>query len=136
MGRRVLVTGCGPIGALCVAVARFGGAAEIVATDIASEPLRIAGSARRHASRQRRLRPRTLWRPTRRTRARSTSCSRPPATQAALRGALDAVRPGGVIVQVGLGGDMTLPINVIVAKELQLRGTFRFDERVPACASS
>jgi L-idonate 5-dehydrogenase len=37
------------------------------------------------------------------------------------------VRPGGVVVQVGLGGDMTLPINLIVAKELQLRGTFRFD---------
>ena len=46
---------------------------------------------------------------------------------AALRGALDAMRPGGIVVQVGLGGDMSLPINVIVAKELQLRGTFRFD---------
>ena len=48
--------------------------------------------------------------------------------EAALRGALDAVRPGGIIVQLGLGGDMKLPINVIVAKELQFRGTFRFDE--------
>ena len=41
--------------------------------------------------------------------------------------ALDVMRPGGVIVQLGLGGEMTLPINTIVAKELQLRGTFRFD---------
>ena len=48
--------------------------------------------------------------------------------EAALRGALDAVRPGGIVVQLGLGGDMKLPINVIVTKELQLRGTFRFDE--------
>jgi L-idonate 5-dehydrogenase len=47
--------------------------------------------------------------------------------QAALRTALDVMRPGGVIVQLGLGGEMTLPINTIVAKELQLRGTFRFD---------
>jgi L-idonate 5-dehydrogenase len=47
--------------------------------------------------------------------------------QAALRNALDVMRPGGVIVQLGLGGEMTLPINTIVAKELQLRGTFRFD---------
>ena len=45
----------------------------------------------------------------------------------ALAGALDAIRPGGIVVQVGLGGDMKLPINLIVAKELQLRGTFRFD---------
>src|SRR5262249_280935 len=47
--------------------------------------------------------------------------------QAALRTAFDVMRPGGVIVQLGLGGEMTLPINTIVAKELQLRGTFRFD---------
>jgi L-idonate 5-dehydrogenase len=32
------------------------------------------------------------------------------------------------VVQLGLGGDMRLPVNVIVTKELQLRGTFRFDE--------
>jgi L-idonate 5-dehydrogenase len=38
------------------------------------------------------------------------------------------VRPGGIVVQLGLGGDMKLPINLIVAKEIQLRGTFRFDE--------
>ena len=47
--------------------------------------------------------------------------------QAALRTALDLMRPGGIVVQVGLGGEMTIPINTIVAKELQLRGTFRFD---------
>ena len=38
------------------------------------------------------------------------------------------LRPGGIIVQVGLGGSLTLPINTIVAKEIQLRGTFRFHE--------
>ncbi|MCB2042568.1 MAG: zinc-binding dehydrogenase, partial [Rhodoferax sp.] len=46
----------------------------------------------------------------------------------ALRGALDALRPRGVILQVGLGGDMTLPLNTIVAKEFDLRGAFRFHE--------
>ncbi len=45
----------------------------------------------------------------------------------ALTGALAALRPGGVIVQVGIGGDMPLPMNVIVAKEIELRGAFRFD---------
>jgi len=47
--------------------------------------------------------------------------------QAALWLALDLLRPGAVIVQLGLGGEMTLPINSIVTKELQMRGTFRFD---------
>ena len=46
----------------------------------------------------------------------------------ALRGAFDVLRPRGVIVQVGLGGEMTLPINTIVAKEFDLRGAFRFHE--------
>jgi threonine dehydrogenase-like Zn-dependent dehydrogenase len=32
---------------------------------------------------------------------------------AALRGAFDVLKPRGVIVQVGLGGDISLPINVI-----------------------
>ena len=41
----------------------------------------------------------------------------------------DVLRPRGVIVQVGLsGGEMNLPLNTIVAKEFDLRGTFRFHE--------
>ena len=45
----------------------------------------------------------------------------------ALAGGLDAVRPGGTIVQVGIGAAMTLPMSAIVTKELKLYGTFRFD---------
>ena len=46
---------------------------------------------------------------------------------AALSSGIQVARPCAVVVQLGLGGDMTLPVNAIVAKELQLRGTFRFD---------
>src|ERR1700739_227606 len=42
MGKRVLVTGCGPIGALMVVVSRYAGASEIVVTDVADAPLAIA----------------------------------------------------------------------------------------------
>ena len=38
------------------------------------------------------------------------------------------LKPGGVIVQVGLGGSFTLPINIVVNREFDLRGTFRFHE--------
>jgi len=38
------------------------------------------------------------------------------------------VRPGGVIVQLGLGDEKKLPVNAIVANEIELRGTFRFHE--------
>ena len=46
----------------------------------------------------------------------------------ALAGGIAALRPGGVIVQLGLGGDMQLPVQTLTAKELQLRGSFRFHE--------
>jgi L-idonate 5-dehydrogenase len=45
---------------------------------------------------------------------------------AALAGGIAALRPRGVILQLGLGGDMTLPMMAITAKELDLRGSFRF----------
>jgi L-idonate 5-dehydrogenase len=38
------------------------------------------------------------------------------------------MRPGGVIMQLGLGGDMSLPMMAITSKELELRGSFRFHE--------
>ena len=39
LGKRVLVTGCGPIGALCIVAARAHGAREIVATDLTDSVL-------------------------------------------------------------------------------------------------
>ena len=44
LGKRVLVSGCGPIGALAIAAARVHGAAEVVATDIVDAPLAVAPS--------------------------------------------------------------------------------------------
>ena len=49
-------------------------------------------------------------------------------SEQALRSGLDVVRPRGVIVSIGLGGEAKVPLNVLVGKELELRGTFRFHE--------
>jgi L-idonate 5-dehydrogenase len=126
MGKRVLVTGCGPIGALMVLVARYAGAAEIVVTDVADAPLAVArklgaSHAINVATQTAALDP---WRAGKGVFDALFEAS---GNQAALRLAFDLLRPGAVIVQLGLGGEMTLPINSIVTKELQLRGTFRFD---------
>ena len=126
LGKRVLITGCGPIGALMVIVARYGGAAEIVVTDIADAPLAVArklgaSHAVNVASEAKSL---DLWRAGKGVFDVLFEAS---GNQAALVSALELMRPGAVMVQVGIGGEMTLPINTIVAKELQLRGTFRFD---------
>jgi len=126
MGRRVLVTGCGPIGALMVVVSRYAGAAEIVVTDVAEAPLVVARKlgASRTANVATDASALDAWRSGKGVFDVLFEAS---GNQAALRTALDVMRPGGTIVQLGLGGEMTLPINTIVAKELQLRGTFRFD---------
>src|SRR5690606_32884234 len=42
LGRRVLITGCGPIGALTCIAARAAGAAHVAATDVVDPPLRVA----------------------------------------------------------------------------------------------
>jgi L-idonate 5-dehydrogenase len=127
LGAKVLVTGCGPIGALAVVAARHGGAAEIVATDVSDYPLTLA--RRVGASRTINVAddPQGLA-PDARDKGTFDVVFEASGNEAAIRGALDVLRPGGLVVQLGLGGDMKLPMNVIVAKELQVRGTFRFDE--------
>ena len=48
--------------------------------------------------------------------------------QAALRSGLEILRPRGTLVQLGLGGDVSIPQNMVVAKELEILGSFRFHE--------
>jgi L-idonate 5-dehydrogenase len=45
-----------------------------------------------------------------------------------VRSGLEVLAPRGVLVQLGLGGDIAIPQNMIVAKEIEMRGTFRFHE--------
>ena len=46
--------------------------------------------------------------------------------EADLAGGLAAMRPRGVVLQLGLGGDMTVSMMLITSHELDLRGSFRF----------
>lgn len=127
LGRRVLVTGSGPIGALCAIAVRRAGAAEVVATDVSDAPgdlLRQLG-ADRFINVARETEALAGYAADKGTFDVVLEAS---GNDRALAAALDAVKPQGIIVQVGLGGTATLPINTIVAKEIELRGTFRFHE--------
>ena len=44
----------------------------------------------------------------------------------ALSSGISALRPRAIAMQLGLGGDMTLPMMQLTAKEISLRGSFRF----------
>ncbi|MEL6587457.1 MAG: L-idonate 5-dehydrogenase [Pseudomonadota bacterium] len=125
MGKRVLVTGCGPIGLLAVLVARQAGAVEIAATDITDFTLRMAQSVGADHTYNMAHAPDAL----------SAfagdkghfdvlfECS---GVASAVAAAVPALRPGATLVQLGLGGDMTLPLQAMTAKELVLKGSFRF----------
>jgi L-idonate 5-dehydrogenase len=125
LGKRVLVSGCGPIGVLAIAAARLHGAAQIVATDVVDEPLVIA----RQMGADEVINAATdggwvsRYSPDKGTFDVLLECS---GNQRALRDGLEVMRPRGVIVQLGLGGDVSISQNTIVAKELSICGSFRF----------
>jgi L-idonate 5-dehydrogenase len=48
--------------------------------------------------------------------------------QSAVRAGLEVLRPRSTVVQLGLGGDVSIPQNMVVAKEIEMKGTFRFHE--------
>ncbi|MEO7952884.1 MAG: L-idonate 5-dehydrogenase [Polaromonas sp.] len=124
-GKRVLVTGCGPIGALLIAALRRAGAAQIVAVDLAALPLACAREMGADETINLMTQADGLA-PFARDKGEFDVMFEASGSDKALRAGLDVVAPRGVIVTIGLGGDSLLPMNQIVAKELELRGTFRF----------
>ena len=125
MGKRVLITGCGPIGMLAVLVARQAGAIEVVVTDI--EPF-ILDKARKNGAD-------TALNVAQDPQALAPYCQGKghfdvlfecSGVAVALSAAIAAMRPRATIVQLGLGGDMTLPVQAMTAKELNFKGSFRF----------
>ena len=128
LGARVLVTGAGPIGALLVMVARHAGAREVVATDLLDAPLALVRSLGADHAVNLRADPAGLE-PYARDKGAFDVVLEASGSAAAVSGALQVARPGATIVQVGLGGaEASIPLNVLVAKEITLRGTFRFHE--------
>jgi L-idonate 5-dehydrogenase len=123
-GKRVFISGSGPIGLLLMAASKILGATEIVASDLLEGPLSRAIELG----------------------ATSTitigadsipensfdvvfECS---GVARAISGALLAVRRAGIVVQVGMlgAGNHEIAIAPLVAKEVQLRGTFRFKDEI------
>ncbi|WP_297339203.1 L-idonate 5-dehydrogenase [Pseudophaeobacter sp.] len=125
-GKRVLITGAGPIGVLCSAIAAREGAFEIVVTDLQDEALAVASrmGATRCINVMQDAEAMTVFAADKGHFDVVFECS---AAEPAIRSAIAALRPRGTLVQVGVAGDTPLPLNAVVAKELRVLGTFRFD---------
>jgi L-idonate 5-dehydrogenase len=125
LGKSVLVTGCGPIGILAILAARRAGADLIVTTDLSDYTLAMAkrAGADRVINMSKEADALDTFKANKGSFDVLYECS---GAQSALSGAIAAMRPGSTILQLGLGGDMTLPMMQITAKELVLKGSFRF----------
>ncbi|WP_328609220.1 L-idonate 5-dehydrogenase [Amycolatopsis sp. NBC_00345] len=124
-GKRVLVVGSGPIGALAVAVAHRAGAAGIVAVDVHDKPLEIAAAV--GATRV----------------LKATDAEAIAAVDAdvviessghhrGLASAIAGATRGGTVVLVGMlpRGDQPVPVASAITRELRLVGSLRFNDEI------
>lgn len=124
-GKRVLVTGAGPIGALCAAVSAQAGARDIVVTDLSDFTLSIA-------SKMGAMRTVNVFKSKDGLENEIAAhglfdvvfeCS---AAEPAIHSAIQSIRPRGMIIQVGVTGGVNIPINAVVGKEIVFKGSHRF----------
>lgn len=138
-GSRVLICGAGPIGLLTMMTARAMGAQEFVVTDIDDHRLAIAkqygadhavnvsdcGSALEVAQRVQDVMGDAP--------DLSFECS---GSDISLAACIHATGPGGSIVMVGRGSlEVTLPLVLAGAKELDIKGIFRYANAYPKALS-
>jgi L-idonate 5-dehydrogenase len=125
-GKRGVLFGAGPIGLLTMAAARLAGLAEAAMVDIAPAPLAFAE----------RFGADHVVDISRGNEALADLAKTRPfdvafevsGTAAGLAAAIGAVRRGGTVVQIGNlpGGEIAVPANAVMAKEIDLRGSLRF----------
>jgi len=130
LGKRVLVTGSGPIGLLTARAARFAGAAEVVSTDVVDAPLAVA---------------KTQMGATRTVNVASDArglaefevdggyfdvALEVSGAAVALASLFKVIRRGGRIVQVGMlpPGTAPVPVNVLQTREIEFVGAFRAND--------
>ena len=124
-GQKVLITGSGPIGTLCVAASRSAGAEEIIVTDISKNALTFANSIgadrvinvlEEHDKLQ-------IYKSNKGYFDIAIECS---GSEQGISDSINCLKPKGTLIQLGLGGDAVIPLVLVTTKELNLRGSFRF----------
>jgi L-idonate 5-dehydrogenase len=125
-GKRVLVMGAGPIGALLVGAARLAGAQEIVAIDLADAPLAAAIKMGATSTLNTRSEPDQLARLYSAEKGYFDAGFECTGAGVALGNMFPVVKPRGTIIAVGVSSGTHIPFNALVGKEIRLVGTHRF----------
>lgn len=125
-GKRVLVIGAGPIGALAIAVAKHHGASEILATDLHEHP---RGLAERLGARAMDAMDAEAI-----ATVHADVVIESSGTVPGLAAAISGARRGGTVVMLGLqrAGDVSVPMASAITRELTLVGSFRFNDELDA----
>ena len=127
MGKRVIVTGSGPIGLLTARSALYAGAREVVCTDIEDAPLQVARARMGvHATVNVATDPLGLSQYGENGGYFDIALEAS-GSDVALNSLLDVVRRGGCIVQLGMlpPGKVAIPVNFLQTREIDLIGSFR-----------
>lgn len=128
-GKKVLITGAGPIGSLCAIVAKYHGATEIVITDIEPHTLSIAKrmGATLTVNVAQDIDQLEVFKAgingSKGYFDFAFECSGAAQAQAQ---AIGMLKPQGELVQVGLAGELAVPFNQVVPREISISGSFRF----------
>jgi L-idonate 5-dehydrogenase len=124
-GKKVLITGSGPIGTLCVLSARRAGAEKIVVTDISNNALGFSKTSGADEI----INTLTNYNELEQFQTGKGSfdvaieCS---GSASGINDAIKSLKPKGTLVQLGLGGDILMPLVAVTTKELNIKGSFRF----------
>ena len=124
-GKKVLITGSGPIGTLSVLSARRAGAEEIFVTDISDQALKFSSSvgADKVINTAKNYNQIEKFQVNKGFFDLAIECS---GSASGINDAIKSLKPKGTLIQLGLGGDILMPLVSVTTKELNLKGSFRF----------
>jgi L-idonate 5-dehydrogenase len=125
LGKKVLVLGAGPIGAIIAIVARSAGAGRITVADLIDEPLRRIAELGVDETINAATQANRLARYAEGKGTFDVAFEASGSPQATVS-ALDIVKPRGVVVCVGQGARPQINVSTIVTKEINMVGAFRF----------
>lgn len=123
-GKRVFISGVGPIGCLIVSAVKTLGAAEIVCADVSPRSLSLGKEMGADVLVNPQNDDMDHWKAEKGYFDVSFEVSGHPSS---VNTCLEVTRARGVMVQVGMGGAMAeFPMMTLIGKEISLKGSFRF----------
>ncbi len=124
-GKKVLIIGSGPIGTLGVLSARRAGAEEILVTDISDKALEFSNlvGADKVINASKNYLQIEKFQVGKGYFDLAIECS---GSASGINDAIKCLKPKGTLIQLGLGGDILMPLVSVTTKELNIKGSFRF----------